>query len=63
MAAETPKCLLCGQEAIPSVVILDQVICHSCEEMLVTTSCQDEAYDDLVAGLCPLAKQILSRAS
>ncbi|GEM_PF-2372390 len=62
MAAKIPQCLLCAQEAEPLLVILDQVICPSCEKLLLAASCQEEAYDELLESLRPLAELILARA-
>jgi hypothetical protein len=62
VAQQTQKCLLCGQEQEPALMVLNQAICNSCEKILVASDCQDESYPDLLAGLCPLAKLILARA-
>ena len=62
VAALNSQCLLCGQKAEAALVILDLVICPSCQEKIMAVNCQSESYDKLLCGLRPLAERILSRA-
>lgn len=42
------RCMICDEECEEGIVLLDHLICTSCEQEIVHTNAEDEKYDYFV---------------